>query len=960
MEKISKLQKELDRISSYAQKSDVCTEIGITKHFLSIIKYYILGNIYLNLRDFENSLFFLKKALSFCLKASEKSTATVPYRLLGETYRNMKNYHKALKYNHLHIKEAETYKDYLELQKGYCNIGCLYLDISETLNSNNDEINERFEKKIDASLSFFKKSWDVCENLIKNPENSSDMQHLQMLKADALFNIGNAYLIKGGYDNDFYSKSLDYFTKAREFAHSIGYSLIEGKTYNGTGLTYYNRKNYDLAFKNFLKDEQVCIHEKEYNGLILTYENLGLCCQGKKQFAEAEIYFKKALKTIEEHFPQDLLLRKEVTGKLKKLEADKQLCHKVGYELKGFYRNNDWSLESVNGILNRLINDAEDYSQAKNLFNMTLNKMEGYHKFCGKMLEKPEATAFLHYGAIIEKNCKNYVKAKEFYLKLNEVFGKQQLKTMDYVYYLIDYGNFLDETKSSSKEIKEMEEVYWKAYEIAKFLGDKENMKVALGNLESVYDGMNDMKNKERIRAKLKDFSSKIEEELDYDDDRDDFSIVSLESIDSEEREKEFKFKEESEDNLMVNEELVNEEFLYEENKQKETREVNEIISKTENILNVYSKYCSEHFILELDSLKTQLTQNSISLTNKNLTDDLFRPLLKCISYYKKILAIDLSFNNLSDCTLATLYKQMQKKSELLQNLKILNLSYNHFLNDDHNMEKILELCFQKPNMITSLNLSGINISSKIFWDVMLKSPQLQELKCRDCGLVDSKSFDLNFQNENLHDLDVSTNGFSIASLKFFVFQLKSLSSLNFSDNHGISANLWRNFPGNENVKNLKLKSLKIKNLKEELDSDILEIFGYLEKLDLSCNGEIFLQKCLDSFGDFFFREKLLGNNAKGVLKSLKMRKITNDPGSQNINNLIKSLLKVLIHQTNLLEIDVTENDFSGEEVLEILRYVSPNVVKLKIWGNKITEIQKNDISVFLNHNFRNTEEFEI
>ena len=40
MEKISKLQKELDRISSYAQKSEVCTEIGNKAYFLTIIKYH--------------------------------------------------------------------------------------------------------------------------------------------------------------------------------------------------------------------------------------------------------------------------------------------------------------------------------------------------------------------------------------------------------------------------------------------------------------------------------------------------------------------------------------------------------------------------------------------------------------------------------------------------------------------------------------------------------------------------------------------------------------------------------------------------------------------------------------------------------------------------------------------------------------------------------------------------------
>ena len=165
---------------------------------------------------------------------------------------------------------------------------------------------------------------------------------------------------------------------------------------------------------------------------------------------------------------------------------------------------------------------------------------------------------------------------------------------------------------------------------------------------------------------------------------------------------------------------------------------------------------------------------------------------------------------------------------------------------------------------------------------------------------------------------------------------------------------------GIEDHKILKLKSLKLQNLKEDLDAEILENFGYLEKLDLSNNGELFLQKCLDSFGDFFFREKLLGNNAKGVLKSFKMKKIKNDPGSQNTHNLIKSLTKVLIHQSNLSEIDISENDFSCEEVWEILRYISPNVVKLKIWGNKFSEIQKKDIFVFLTHNFRNTDEFEI
>lgn len=903
--------------------------------------FLFLGVEYLYKRDFKNALMYFKKELYFLRKSntSDKSNAMLTYRNLAETYRQMGILTKSLKYNNLHIKESERLNDSLELQRGFCNMGNTFLDISEDF-LDKGNISHSFERKIDSSFNYFQKSLNSIESLIKKEKakhpNSPEMKEYERLRVEALFNLGSCYMVKSQYDNVFYEKSMEFFMLARDYANSIKYQLFVGKANFQIGTIYLCTKRYEQALNYLLKDEKVCLEEKEYNGLRLTYQNIGLALQKQKKFDEAEKYFRKALKVLDNYFPNDLPSRKESSLKLQDLLAVKERCLKISMELKQFYQKNNWNSCIVIRLLKSLI-EIENYIDANKLLNLYL-KNENLEENDTRLI-----FSLMHYGGKIEVNLKNYTKAQEYFQKAEEIYSvkeKIKSKSEEYIVFLVDYGNFLDDLKASSTMI---EKIYWKAYEEAQSFGDQENMKIILGNLESLYDSHSDLIKRDQVKDKLKEFTIEIEEEDDS------FSSISLESDDEEEEERNYNDINILDKKEKYLEEFPKEEIYHEKIKEIKPQEKQLKVIKNSEIISFYSKYCLEHYILELVIIKTQLLQKKLVFPDKNLGDILLRPAIKCLRHMEGLMELNLSNNQLSDEILFILYKIIEKNNNLIPGLRILDLSNNPFYNKDKILEKTLDILFLScGRSLTSLNLRGVSFSSDIFWKKILKLENLQILNCKGCNLIDFKIIP-DFQNNSINFLDISGNRFSSNSFKVFLGMMKNLISLNFSYNECNNA-ADCDFFQDDNPINSNLKTLKLKGMKQNLDVDD-KIISKIEILDLSYNDEEFLQKFLDKFADYFFREKLIGNEAKGVLKNFKLRKINRKfEFKDNIKDfsLMNSLEKVLIHQSELKTLDLSENLLNEEEIMEVLKYVTPGLLNLKLIGNKIDVSEKKNVLSFM------------
>ena len=854
-----------------------------------------------------------------------------------------------MKFNKLHISEAKLLDDFLEIQRGYCNIGNAYLDFCEELLEKGN-FPRKFERNIKKALDSFSESLSTCEKLLKTCQKS-DKPHFERQKADALFNLGNAFLIKGRYDNDFYIKALDFFSQSRDFARSISYALIEGKSYSSIGLIYLNKKNYDQALQNLLKDEQICQKEKDYNGLRASCENLALVYQGKKDYEEAEKSFKKALKVVDTYFPQDLLSRKEIQKNFEILQEEIRKGKKIEMELKAFYRRNDCDLKKAFELLQELIFELEDYKKAKELFYKVLKDSK----------EENPGFLMLYYGGIIEKNVGGSEKAKEFFEKADEKYREKSLvfkgnkeEIEEYVGFLINYGNFLDERKGT---VEEIERIYWRSYDFAKGIEDNWNMRVSLNNLEILYESRGDKKKKERIMMRLKDFG--VEEEG-SEENSEVFSRVSFEEDEDFEEEEEISLENEeiSEEVSMMNEEIYEEKGLVKEEKferKEDYRRENhkEIVKKTQAV-EVYSRYCEEHFLSEIDAIKIQINHKKLSLSNKNLGDSLLKPALKTLKYMDFCNEINFSYNHLTDKSLETLGKQLETENWAAK-LQILDLSYNPFMNKGQILQKNLEILCEKARNLQRINVSGLKFSEEVFWKGFLKLKNIIELRCKGCGLCDLEET-IEIEAQMLEFLDVSENNFTGKSIEFFLWKIPSLFHLDFSYNN--TRKSLETLYKMRISESCELRILKLKDF-SQYNCEDFSALASVEILNISYAETSFAKKLLDSFVDFFFKEKLAGNQVKGRLKVFVMKKLKENSFGNPLF-LWQSLAKVLAHQGELECLDLEGNGLDYEETIEILKFVGSGLKKLNLTGNKIREIEKKNLEEFAKEIFRDLKEILI
>lgn len=910
-----------------------------------------------------------------------------------------------MKYHEFHIAIAQKRDQIKELEQGYGNKGLTFVDISELLLEKNEffdiKLQERFMETIDAAIASLSRSLELCETMLKK---KYEITYSQERKAEGLLNLGNAYVIKGKCDADFYDKALQTFEKSLVFANSIKYSLMEGKSHFNKGLVYYEKKQFQQAIDNFLKDEKICKQEKEMNGLRAVYQNLGLCYQELRQFSQANNYFIKGLQIVDQHFPHDYNMRKNMTDKLKNLTELQKKDESIDQELQLFFKRNQWTLAKVNEILNKLMNFSMNPQKAKTFFMLACQKPHIAEIFSRKNKEICQETLmFLHFGANIEKSLGGFAKSKEIFELIQKNSAANIKNSWEFISFLIDYGNLLDEMKGN---IREIEKIYWQAYEIARELKDQGNCEATLSNLYALYSDRKDVNNEKKVKEMLKAINNKMENEDDqflFLDIHQEFSDISAEKLSDEEEnqdEEEEYLSEKEEDFLEENQEDFSKKEFYEEDeefcrqnfkgKAEKSEKFNNktMVKKTENsnvfnekgkenifsiskALQYYEKYCNDHLIPELDSIKQSILSKKLHFPKQYLGDIILRPCLKTVAFMHEITEIDLSFNQLGDTSLLILYKKLQISNNFANSLMKFDISFNHFENSEEILSKTIELVCKTALKLEILNVSGIKLRSSLFFKGILQGKsQLKELRCKKCGLED-QDIDLpeiSCENQQrLYLLNISHNHLTEKTLHFFVKNFKKMLFLDFSYN---SPNIHKknskiqSFIVNEDLENIlleiSLKTLKIKGFSHEIRG-IKNILPLIDYLDLSYNTEQTVNKVLESFIDHFFKEKLMGNQCAGKLKTLKMKEISKKH-EENSEFFIENLIKMLIQQPELKSIDFSRNSWKYEEIIEIIKRLPANTSqKIRLTGNsQLSQAEKDNLIDFTRELFNELKEISL
>ena len=94
---------------------------------------------------------------------------------------------------------------------------------------------ENFLNTMNLSIEYLKKALENAKFILSKKPRSEEAKKI---KADALLNISNAYLVLGKFDKN-YNKALRKAEEALKYSKEINYLISEGKCFNLFGNIYF-------------------------------------------------------------------------------------------------------------------------------------------------------------------------------------------------------------------------------------------------------------------------------------------------------------------------------------------------------------------------------------------------------------------------------------------------------------------------------------------------------------------------------------------------------------------------------------------------------------------------------------------------------------------------------------------------------------------------------------------------
>ncbi len=439
----------------------------------------LIGQCHFQLGEFQKAINWYKKV--------EDEFEELPkiFRFLAFAHWKNGDANEPEKYFLKSIKLCRTKKMDIQLAQDYTNLGAFYLG------------------KCD-----FNKSINCTEKALSIFKEQNDVQGIGF----SLGNLGNAYFYL-----ECYSKSLEYYTQAIDFARKNEDQQLLGNSFNSRAMIYQKIGDFPKAVKNIL--EALQIKEAMNHKLSPIYTNLGVIYQEWGDLEKAEKYYEIALKNarmekdklsiakIKNNLGNVFLEKKEYEKALKCFEDslilnekldDKETIIAAQTNLaiihKEFYKN----LQVAEELLLKSLELSQQLKLENSIFSISIdlaqlmlnrNEIEKAEKYLQKAEEKLPIIDAYELKSAYYQTCLDLTKAKHQFEKSIELYEKiLELKNQVFSLESQKIISAMQIRFEADKKEKEAEIYRLKTIELARkneqIKKQKEELEQALDNLK--------------------------------------------------------------------------------------------------------------------------------------------------------------------------------------------------------------------------------------------------------------------------------------------------------------------------------------------------------------------------------------------------------------------------------------------------------------------------------------------
>ena len=270
--------------------------------------YGNLGNAYKLLGDYQKAIEYHEKDLKIAKEIGDRAGEGGAYGNLGNAYQSLGDYQKAIEYQEKCLKIAKEIGDRAGEGRGYGNLGNAYQSLGDYQKA--IEYHEK-DLKIAKEIGYRAGEGGAYGNLGNAYKSLGDYQkaveyhekHLKIAKeigdrageGGGYGNLGNAYKSLGDYQ-----KAIEYHEKHLKIAKEISDRAGEGRAYGNLGNAYKLLGDYQKAIEYHEKRLKIAKEIGDRAGEGQAYGNLGNAYQSLGDYQKAIEYQEKCLKIAKE------------------------------------------------------------------------------------------------------------------------------------------------------------------------------------------------------------------------------------------------------------------------------------------------------------------------------------------------------------------------------------------------------------------------------------------------------------------------------------------------------------------------------------------------------------------------------------------------------------------------------------------------------------------------------------
>jgi signal transduction histidine kinase/uncharacterized protein HemY len=415
LQKLSKLYLDVnvDKSIDYLKEVVALSAKDPANHATAL---YELGNLYRKVNNFRRALDCHLQALEIRKSNSDQLAISASYNNIGEIHKILNKHKEALEYFNKSLTIRETEGSEKEVAYTLNNIGSVYW----------------LDKDYANALEYYLKSLEIRSNL----GDKSDI-------ASSLNNLGNVYK-----NLNKYNKALDYYKKALSLREQLGDESLIAYTLNDIGGIYWRLNNFNesLNFYNRALKIRRKLGNKRYTAA--TLKNIGTVYKDLNELDFSLKNYNESLKVYDEI--GDIKEQANVYSLIGNLYSsynnfDKsQEYHKIALNLHEKMGNTKGIAYSSNSIGEILMNyyksddaltylqsayENASYSKDRNLQKSTLENLFEFYSNKGdykKALEYYRNYSSTQYDSIIDQHDKD--KIAEFEAKYEISKNKEEIK----------------------------------------------------------------------------------------------------------------------------------------------------------------------------------------------------------------------------------------------------------------------------------------------------------------------------------------------------------------------------------------------------------------------------------------------------------------------------------------------------------------------------------------------------